>query len=278
MSKSPFMQLYVSDYLGDTQHLTTEQHGTYLLLLMAMWRADAKLPNEPQKLARIARVSFRRWHIVSPEVLEFFTVEDGFLMNKRLYREHQKALSISEKRRNSGRLGGSSNSLKSNEMDEANAKQMPKHSQKPDTIYVKEEPKGSPKKTGNRLSADWQPSEEDLAYARSQGMAERTIHLESENFRDYWTAKSGSGATKLDWPATWRTWVRNSVSRGPPRGGGDKPRKSAYREHQDACARELDKFINRDAGHDEHSDRPDNVIDLGAADYRSERTSAPRWR
>ena len=30
-----------------------------------------------------------------------------------------------------------------------------------------------------------------------------------ERFRDYWIAKSGQDATKLDWAATWRNWVRN---------------------------------------------------------------------
>lgn len=29
-----------------------------------------------------------------------------------------------------------------------------------------------------------------------------------ENFRDYWLAKPGAGGVKLDWFATWRTWVR----------------------------------------------------------------------
>lgn len=29
-----------------------------------------------------------------------------------------------------------------------------------------------------------------------------------EDFRDYWIAKPGAAALKLDWSATWRTWVR----------------------------------------------------------------------
>ena len=75
MSANPFMQLYVGDYLADTLDLTTEQHGAYLLLLMTMWRHDAKLPNDPAKLARIARVSLRRWHLVWGEIQRLFEVE-----------------------------------------------------------------------------------------------------------------------------------------------------------------------------------------------------------
>lgn len=29
------------------------------------------------------------------------------------------------------------------------------------------------------------------------------------DFRDYWTAKAGSGAVKLDWERTWQTNVRS---------------------------------------------------------------------
>jgi hypothetical protein len=42
-------------------------------------------------------------------------------------------------------------------------------------------------------------------------MADDAIRDTVENFRDYWTAKAGQAATKIDWPATWRTWVRREL-------------------------------------------------------------------
>lgn len=43
------------------------------------------------------------------------------------------------------------------------------------------------------------------------------ISRETENFVDYWRAKTGRDATKLDWPATWRKWMRTASDRGPAR-------------------------------------------------------------
>lgn len=86
MTSTPFMQLYIADYLGDTLHLTTEQHGAYLLILMAMWRADGRLPNDPSKLARIARVSARRWHLLADDVMAFFDADGGEITHRNIDR------------------------------------------------------------------------------------------------------------------------------------------------------------------------------------------------
>lgn len=131
---TPFMQLYVADYLGDTQHLTTEQHGAYLLLLMTMWRQGGSLPSDPKMLARIARVSSRRWHLISAEVLEFFDEEDGKITQKRLVEEYQKAVSKSEKRSVSGKAGAAAKALKNNNSAAANANRLLKHSSEPDIL------------------------------------------------------------------------------------------------------------------------------------------------
>jgi len=39
---------------------------------------------------------------------------------------------------------------------------------------------------------------------------------ETEQFVDYWTARSGKDATKVDWVATWRTWMRNAQGKARP--------------------------------------------------------------
>lgn len=68
-----------------------------------------------------------------------------------------------------------------------------------------------PSSKGSRLPADWQPSPELLAWAKSE-RPDLTIASTIENFRDYWIGKAGKDATKVNWDATFRTWVRNERS------------------------------------------------------------------
>jgi hypothetical protein len=67
---------------------------------------------------------------------------------------------------------------------------------------------------GSRLPADWQPSPSEEAFALGRGMPQARVSTEAEKFRNYWIAKSGAGATKRDWSATWRNWIINAMERG----------------------------------------------------------------
>jgi uncharacterized protein YdaU (DUF1376 family) len=108
------MQLYVSDFLGDTMHLSTEQIGGYMLLLMAMWNAGGVLPNDDTKLARIARMSSRKWSDGREELLKFFEVSEASVTHRRVTKELEKVARISELRRQKGAMGGAAKSLKYN--------------------------------------------------------------------------------------------------------------------------------------------------------------------
>lgn len=70
-------------------------------------------------------------------------------------------------------------------------------------------PSPPPKPRASRLSPDWQPTATDVAFARDAGLTDEEISREGDKFRDYWISKSGKDATKRDWSATWRNWIRN---------------------------------------------------------------------
>ena len=53
MAEFPALPLWTDAYLADTSHLTWEEHGLYLTLLMHLWRAPGcRLPDDPQWLMR----------------------------------------------------------------------------------------------------------------------------------------------------------------------------------------------------------------------------------
>lgn len=70
-------------------------------------------------------------------------------------------------------------------------------------------------KRGTRLPADWQLTTELAQWAITDRPG-FPVAAEAAKFRDYWTAKTGKDATKADWDATWRNWVRNARIPGQP--------------------------------------------------------------
>jgi len=71
-----------------------------------------------------------------------------------------------------------------------------------------------------RIPDGFQPTDEMKAWFREQGYADLINGpLEHEQFVDYWVAKAGADACKLDWPATWRRWMRTAAGRAPRRTG-----------------------------------------------------------
>lgn len=76
--------------------------------------------------------------------------------------------------------------------------------------------KTAPRKRGCRLPENWKPSEETQAWAMTE-RKDLDLQRVLDSFTDYWRAKTGSAATKLDWDATFRNWVRNEKSSGTGR-------------------------------------------------------------
>ena len=72
----------------------------------------------------------------------------------------------------------------------------------------------SPHKRATRLPDNFVPQEEHYQIAKELGI---NCEMEFQKFRDYFLGVGGSKGVKLDWDATLRNWLRNSInySRGP---------------------------------------------------------------
>lgn len=100
------------------------------------------------------------------------------------------------------------------------------------TVETGDKPLSLPaRKRASRLPEDWKPEKLDRAtnagrIARERGTDWMTRTFEA--FENYWRAKSGKDATKLDWQRTWSNWVvtqheRDSRNgRQPERNGGSR--------------------------------------------------------
>lgn len=82
-----WMPMYWADYLYDTQHLTTEEHGAYLLLIAAYWKRAKPLPDDDRWLAQVAKVPRKRWNPIRKRLSEFFDVSEGVWRHKRVESE-----------------------------------------------------------------------------------------------------------------------------------------------------------------------------------------------
>ncbi len=228
MSAAPFMQLYVGDYLGDTQHFTTEQHGAYLLILMTMWRAGGELPDDDAKLARIARLSTARWVKIKAEIVELLDVADGKVTQKRLRAELEKAREKSQKRSEAGRAGGNAKSLKSGNQAVAIATILPEHLPEPEpepeskNKQIVPAPSGQGAAKRKRSIPDGFPHEAAIhaaaKYWSEKGRPDLAARATDEGlqFRDHHLARNSK---MLDWDAAWRTWVRNAMTFNKPAKG-----------------------------------------------------------
>jgi hypothetical protein len=83
---------------------------------------------------------------------------------------------------------------------------------------TREDNSKAPPSRGTRLPSDFEPTEEMRAWFREQhygGSPARWLE-EHRRFVDYWIAKPGAAGVKLDWPATWRNWMRKAAERIGP--------------------------------------------------------------
>lgn len=91
----PWMPIYWGDYTKKTQHLSTLEHGAYLLLIAHYWNTGEAISNNPDTLRRITRTTSKQWNMISKTLLEFFVLDGSLLIHERVESELQTALGVS---------------------------------------------------------------------------------------------------------------------------------------------------------------------------------------
>lgn len=239
MAEFPSFPLWTDAYLADTKHLTTIEHGAYLLLLICMWRSRGRLPNDDRLLARYAGLTASQWRRIKPVLLPFFTVSSDSITQSRLTRElgfvRQRSQRASDAARAKWRKNNNSDDASASFEQCSNDPPTPIPNPTPtptppqhSTNASYESERANPKpKRGTRLSTAWRPSTHDITFAEKEGLTNEEIERAVAEFIDYWVGVTGQKGVKLDWSATWRNNIRRIVerrrARNADRGARDNP-------------------------------------------------------
>jgi uncharacterized protein YdaU (DUF1376 family) len=167
---------------------------------------ESKIPLDTQWVARRIRVDES---VINDVLNDMFEKQDDGWFHARCQSTIEQYHAMAEKNRANGKLGGRrKNPVGSDSQPIAKAT----INQEPITNNYKIKEEKSQR--GSRLANDWVLPVEWANWAKNERPELDTKQV-FEQFKDYWCAKAGKDAIKLDWTATWRNWVRNTKSVKP---------------------------------------------------------------
>lgn len=206
-----FVPFYSGDYLRDTRHLSPLRHGIYFLLLLHCWDQKGPLPLDEQECAGIANCRSSDEIDALRYVIGryFVTMQDGHY-NQRMQKEIERAAVISLERSEAGKKGYQAKAKQLLSKSKASATTLTTTTTTTPTTTTSKENKELA--TATRFALPEIPATWEVfcQNERPDLVASKTF----AQFKDYWEAKPGKDAKKLDWFATWRNWVRSQKA-GP---------------------------------------------------------------
>ena len=213
MAEFPAFPLWTDAYLGDTRHLSLEEHGAYLQLMMIAWRSDdCSLPDDDKRIAQMLGITGAKWAGLKPIVMAFWTIEGGRWSQKRLAKERK---FVSEKREKNAQAARARwNGQATENKQDGSCERISKRTSKRTSERNAPIPNRTSKDVLTRartIPDDWQPEPFTDGSEAARIIATWTTDAltgQGERFRDYHRAK---GSKFVDWQAAWGTWVRNSV-------------------------------------------------------------------
>jgi len=210
----------IGDYAKKAGRLTMLQHGAYTMLMDACYDREI-FPTIEEAIAWTWASTEAEIAAVKLVLSRFFTLDNsGKYIQPRILEElllyHQKSdknrsIAIErETKRAENRTKRAPDvdetCTKRAETDTKRAPEVHEWSPNHKPLTINQQPT-TRERRATRLPADWQPDSELMAWATNE-RPDLNIGKTLESFRDHWKAAPGKSGTKMDWPATFRNWVR----------------------------------------------------------------------
>lgn len=218
-----------------TADLSLEEEAAYLRIVNAIHKHDGPVPDNDRVLAGLFRSSTRKARALVEALVAAgkVTIEDGKIWNERARSDLVQRGFTSISRAESGAKGGrtraerAAKALENRDPPQAIASSRIEENREE---KKEREPNGSPKKAerGSRLPDDWRlPKDwgEDIC---AKGVDPAVVRNQAERFKNFWIAKAGKDAVKLDWRATWRNWMARHVEEAEARNRPKAPAGSEW--------------------------------------------------
>jgi uncharacterized protein YdaU (DUF1376 family) len=144
-------------------HLSCEQHGAYVLLMLAYYRIGQPLDDDNASLAGVVKLTPRKWLAMRPVLARFFQIKGGLWRHKRIDAEIAEQHARHDERRRAGIKGAGSrwqNPGKPHRDDMAEPLAEPSDSENPPSPYQK--------CRGSRPEHQAKPTENDIAQLMAQ--------------------------------------------------------------------------------------------------------------
>ena len=202
-----YYQHHIGDFIRATARLTDAQTMAYLRLIWMYYESEKPLKPDSKILSFQIGTDLETTELL---LESFFILCDDGWHHARCDREIAEYRTFRGKKSKAGKASAeqrknSRSTPDEHLLNECSTDVQLTNNQEPITNNHK--PKVE-RQRGSRLPADWQPSDEDVAYCQKE-RPDLQWQRVAENFRDYWLAQAGAKAAKLNWALVWKTWVRN---------------------------------------------------------------------
>lgn len=226
--KLPWIKWEPEKFLNGISRLSAVEIGVYVVLLNAIYDNEGPLPHDERRLARMCGgLRLDQFKKVLQALVDQgkIILAEGYLSNPKADRElDRRKTAVANLRANSAKGGEvTKQKAKGNNAGEgakATAGRAVDSESDIDSSLRSEAPPAQPRPKGNgelkhnssrgtRMPRDWKVDNEQMLWARHQGLTEKEASYLAKRFVAHYLSapNSNPGSRAADWNARWQSWV-----------------------------------------------------------------------